>query len=206
MRQPKWRELKEAVRAVIFGPYTTKFPAEPAPAPEGYRGRCEYNEDDCIGCGACYQVCPTGAIQMVDDPVSRKRTFTYRPGDCVFCGLCHEHCSVETGINHTTEYELSTVGTQDGAPGSSIEHELVICEMCQAVISTRKHLAWVAKKIGAKKFANPTLLLVAEQDVRPEGLAEESSPRPPGPPDRADLMRILCPRCRRAVLVREIWG
>ena len=67
MRKPKLRELGEAIRAIIHGPYTAKFPAEPTPLPETFRGCPRYDEETCVGCGACHQVCPPGAIEMEDD-------------------------------------------------------------------------------------------------------------------------------------------
>ena len=57
MRKPKLRELGEAIKAVVLGPYTTKFPAEPSPAPPAYRGKGKFQEDKCIGCGDCIEAC-----------------------------------------------------------------------------------------------------------------------------------------------------
>jgi len=66
MKYPKLRELKEAVRALIKGPYTSKFPYKPHVPYERFRGRPKFNTEFCIGCTACAQVCPTGAIQFKD--------------------------------------------------------------------------------------------------------------------------------------------
>ena len=46
MRKPKLRELAEAVRAFIHGPYTLPFPKEPAPLPDEFRGAPRYSEED----------------------------------------------------------------------------------------------------------------------------------------------------------------
>ena len=67
MRKPKLRELKEAVRAVIFGPYTSKFPFVPHTPPDGFRGKPEFDEEGCIGCAACAEVCPAVALRCYDD-------------------------------------------------------------------------------------------------------------------------------------------
>ncbi|MBU4446913.1 4Fe-4S binding protein [bacterium] len=45
-----------------------------------------YNPEKCEHCGDCAEVCPTGAIQMVD-----KRKI-YRQELCVGCGLCASNC------------------------------------------------------------------------------------------------------------------
>lgn len=45
----------------------------------------------CTGCSACYSVCPTGAIKMVED----KEGFKYPKIDkekCIECGLCDKTC------------------------------------------------------------------------------------------------------------------
>ena len=67
MRWPKCRELKEAVIAVFSPRFTTRYPAVPCEVPERYRGKPEFDNDLCVGCGACVNVCPTLALTQVDD-------------------------------------------------------------------------------------------------------------------------------------------
>jgi len=41
----------------------------------------------CVGCGTCVELCPTGAVELVDGfPV------IVRPEDCVYCGECEDLC------------------------------------------------------------------------------------------------------------------
>ena len=75
--------------------------------------------------------------------------------------------------------------------------------MCGCIITTRDHLRWLADRLGTKRYTNPTLMLVKEQDL---GLVDAGSPRPDAPADRSDILRVLCPHCRRHVLLREVWG
>jgi len=85
-----------------------------------------------------------------------------------------------------------------------VEKELVLCEVCGAAIGCRDHLLWVADRLGAKRYANPTLILLADKRL---GLLEGELRRDPDqPPDRGDTMRVLCPACRRATVLRETWG
>ena len=65
MRKPKLRELKEAITAVVKGPYTSTFPFTPLEPAEAFRGQPEYHEEDCIGCGACAEVCPARTIDII---------------------------------------------------------------------------------------------------------------------------------------------
>ena len=204
MRKPKLRELGEAIKAVIHGPYTSRFPAEPSPAPEGYRGKGQFDEDKCVACGGCARICPAGAIDVVDEPLRDPptRSIVRHDDKCIFCGQCEVQCLTGEGVHLTTEYELSTL---DRAT-CEVKHEkeLALCEMCGAVISAKAHLQWVARKLGAKRFSNPTLILTAEGAL---GLApRESARRADTPVGRSDIVRVLCPECRRSVTLAELWG
>ncbi|MFH0763175.1 MAG: 4Fe-4S binding protein, partial [Candidatus Omnitrophota bacterium] len=66
MRYPKLRELKEAITALIKGPYTARFPYEEHKPFKRFRGKPYFYEEDCIGCSACVQVCPSGALEFED--------------------------------------------------------------------------------------------------------------------------------------------
>ena len=191
MRTPKLRELKEAVTALIRGPYTAKFPAEPTPLAEAFRGAPRFDEDECVGCGACANVCPTGALEMTDDAESATRRLVIRFDRCIFCGQCVLNCLTEKGVAQTNEYDLST--TDRSTLRETVEKRLLICEGCGAVIGAEDHVKWVADRLGPLAFSNPTLLLTALQDL---GLADKA---PPAGEDlrRGDRVRVLCPKCRQ---------
>ncbi len=201
MKKPKLREIKEALCAVLKGPYTTMFPAESAPLPEAFRGRAEFHEEDCIGCKACAEVCPADAIRVTDDldadpPVRRLEIML---DQCIWCGHCQRYCTTEKGVQLSSTYDLAT--TDRSELRSSVEKELVLCEECGGVVACRDHIKWIADKIGAKSFANPTLMLVSQEDVTGPHAATSGAAG-----DRAGIMRVLCPACQRANLVREVWG
>jgi hydrogenase-4 component H len=204
VKKPKLRELKEAIRAVIVGPYTTKFPAEPYEAPDGFRGRPKYNEQTCVGCGACAEVCPALAIDIVDDPEADPptRKLVQKWDKCIFCGQCELNCTTTDGIQMSKEWDLATLDRSTCR--EVIEHDLVICEVCGAIVGTIKHLRWIAERLGAKAYANPTLIVAADGSMR---LAARDGGRGDEPTlARSDMMRIQCPDCRRTTIVRELWG
>ena len=204
MRKPKLRELKEALRAVFTGPYTGKFPFEPHVPPDGFRGKPQFSEKDCVGCGACAEVCPALAIRVTDDSKSQipMRRFELRYDKCVFCGQCQLNCITKTGIELTKIYDLATLDRSQCV--ERVQHELVICEVCGAVIAARKHLQWVAEQIGAKAYANPTLVVTADGSMR--FITKDAGRKEEPALARSDMMRMTCPDCRRTIVVRELWG
>jgi len=203
MRKPKLRELGEAVRALVEGPYTSKFPFEPAEPPPNFRGKPEFQTDDCVGCGACAEVCPASAITVLslcaNEPPMRR--LELRLDRCIFCGQCELNCLTHKGIHLTQKFDLATLDRHSAV--ESIEKELVLCESCGSVVTTKDHLRFIADETGVKGFSNPNLILAREEAL---GLVEFSLPEKRESPQRSDMMRVLCPRCRRAVVLREIWG
>lgn len=204
MRLPKIRELKEAVTAIVKGPYTHPFPAEPTPVPDNLRAAPKYNADYCIGCGACAEVCPARAIKIEDiiGPDQQAiRRLTCHYGNCIFCGECELNCTTEKGIQLTTEYELSYFEKKEAL--ESIEHELVRCEVCGCIIAPRAQIRHIYQKLGTLAYANPTVYL---SQVRENKLTDEIAPRDNRPIGRWDMVRVTCPQCRRDILLKEEWG
>jgi len=204
MKKPKLRELGEAIKALVRGPATIKFPAEPYVPPDVFRGKPKYFEEDCIGCKACAEVCPSQCITVTEktdaDPPVRR--FELHFDACIYCGQCQLYCTTEKGIRLTTEFDLATFNRKECI--ESVEKPLVLCEVCGSVIGCRDHLLWIAERLGAKRYANPTLILLADDEL---GLIHAEAERDPNRPlDRSDTMRVLCPACRRTSVLREVWG
>ncbi|MFC1761847.1 4Fe-4S dicluster domain-containing protein [Planctomycetota bacterium] len=193
MRWPKLRELKEAVTAVFSPRFTTRFPAVPCEVPDRYRGKPKFNDDTCVGCGACVNVCPTLALTQKDDlnsdPPNRRLTLRY--DTCIFCGHCAENCTTQDGIQLSQEWDLA--GLDRSAMVEHHDHALQCCEKCGAVVGTHKHLVWLSKRLGPLAYTNPSLLLAqvpakASIGVNTGHYETEAKPR--------DFMRILCPECK----------
>ncbi|MCK4420288.1 4Fe-4S binding protein [candidate division WOR-3 bacterium] len=201
IRKPKVRELGEAIRAIIKGPFTTKFPFEEADIIPEFRGFPEFVDEDCVRCGACSEVCPVDAIEVeeVEENGRVIRCVRFRYDICILCGQCGALCTTTKGIVYTNEFDKSTFDRNEVI--NEIEDELVLCEKCGKSITTKKHLQWIAERIGEKAYANPTLILPYLEDknlVDIDTNIEE-------PPEilREDLYKILCPECRRAVWMKE---
>jgi len=61
--------------------------------PQGFRGDPHVDQAKCIGCGACANVCPADAIEIVESGTERVVRFMRK--DCIFCASCQEVCPTE---------------------------------------------------------------------------------------------------------------
>ena len=196
MKLPKIREIIEAVKAVIVGPYTSKFPKvahEPHP---NFRGQPKYNDKKCVGCLACEEVCPVGALahkDITDDKENPKRLMIHYTDTCIFCGQCEAACiSDHEGIKLSNDWELSFFDRSKAE--ESIEKELALCEMCASPVACKDHLKWISEKIGELTYSNPTLYLSRLKSL---GIIDENIISALKDDGRSDRAKILCARCRR---------
>ena len=202
---PKLRELREAVKSLLSKPYTSNFPRVAIEPVDGYRGKPEYSEEFCVACGACHFVCIGNAIKMIDpeepvkDPKQAVRKMEVHYDMCNFCGNCQAHCITEKGITLTKTFELSCFDRKLAM--ESVEKELIICELCHSIVASRDHLKWLVRRLGTLSFGNPTLLLANQRELVPvdSGQPGEDLRRP-------DIVKVLCPKCRQTVMVKDIWG
>ncbi|ACR79281.1 MULTISPECIES: 4Fe-4S binding protein [Kosmotoga] len=199
MMTPKIREIKEAISNIFSKRFTTKFPFEVYEPVETYRGKPLFNPEKCVGCGACVQVCPAKAIDMVDDLVEKVRVLTVKYTDCIYCGQCQEKCIVEDGIVQTTDFTTATFDRSEERNYNCIEKELVFCERCGAIITTVDHLKWLIKRLGAYTYGNPNLVLIKLTDL---GYSFPEM-RPREIIRREELFKLLCPKCRHLVVVED---
>lgn len=203
MRKPKLRELGEAIRAIFKGPYTTQFPKKLSIPPKGFRGIIVYDQERCIGCGACVEVCPANARAIEDDKVKKVRKVIHYQEKCIYCGQCVNYCTTKAGIKHTQDYDLAKIKNEGYE--NIIEKELTLCELCGNIIAPKAQLVWIAHKLGELAFANPTLYLSLYQEMDID-ITESNSEKLGHLPYRAQHQRILCSDCRRKTYLNEIWG
>lgn len=194
----QFRILKLAIISLFSRPYTTGFPKEAyGPIPQ-FRGRPRYHADDCIGCGACAEVCPADAIDLTDEMSREKpvRKLVQHLDTCIQCGQCERYCPTEKGIKLSNEYDY--VGFSRADFEEQVEKDLLLCECCGEVIAPVDQLRWLIKRLGPLAFTNPTLMLVSASEL---AVVDEGVKITSDKAVRAERMSIQCPKCRRKTLL-----
>ena len=198
MYLPKIREIKEALTSFFSKPYTTKFPAEGYTPAEEFRGFPRYHKDDCVGCGTCSQVCPAGAITVIDDLTNLLRTLKIDYSSCIHCGQCEEHCITQKGVLLSTEYSFATMDKNDPNIFENVEKEILLCEVCGSMIAPTDQIKWVRERLGAKAYAHPNFLLNIQReffDLEPSHAKSRIR--------REDQIKEVCPKCRHRIVVED---
>jgi hydrogenase-4 component H len=192
---PKVRELIEAMKALVIGPYTSRFPKKPHVPHKNFRGQPKFNEEKCIGCLACEQVCPVNAIDHKDnkDVNPPMRTIFHYTDTCIFCGECEAHCIADNeGIKLSNDFDLAFFDRKTAY--ETIDRELQLCEICGEPVACKAHLNWIAERIGELTYSNPTLY---QSRLKNLGIIDENLVEALKDNGRSDRVKILCARCRR---------
>ncbi len=197
MRYPKLRELKEALKYLFSRSYTTRYPYGKADIHPRFRGKPEFQQDDCLGCTACAEVCPPDAIEVIDDIKNRKRRVVRYLDKCIHCGECERICTCECGVKMVSEFELAVYDKKDLV--DSVERELVICENCGRPIATKKHILWLIDKLDEKGAVHLGFIVMKLKEL---GIVEDVESKLTLD-KRQDLFTISCPKCRYRIMLYD---
>ncbi|MBS3741115.1 MAG: 4Fe-4S binding protein [Candidatus Cloacimonetes bacterium] len=197
---PKLRELKEAIGSLFSKPITSKYPftKEPYEPVKQFRGKPKYDEDECVGCGACAQVCPADAIEMIDSKEDKTRTMRVNYSHCIYCGQCEEHCITEKGIKLSNEYVTAVFDSNKDSDFMENEKELLVCQNCGEIIGAKDHLDWLIERLGTKAYGNTNLIARIQQQnyELPESEVKDKL-------RREDYYKLLCAKCRHQVVAKD---
>jgi hydrogenase-4 component H len=161
--------LKLIKEVLKVGQATVAYPFAPVELQPGFRGKPEYNPEQCIACAACTIACPPNALNMETDLEQGTRTWSIFYGRCIFCGRCEEVCPTEA-IKLIPDFELASFSRTDLT--IEAEFRLAACRVCGAYFASAKELDHVLALLNQA------------------GLPSEEAA------DRRALLHA-CPECRR---------
>ena len=99
----------KALKFIGEKPVTIRTPFENRPTAPRYRGFHVNDQEKCIGCGTCAEICDNDAIRMIEVPGLEPKVgaSNLRPaidyGRCCWCALCVDVCTTNS-LNMTQEY------------------------------------------------------------------------------------------------------
>lgn len=204
MHYPKIREIKEAVVSLFTPAYTSKFPKEAHIPEKGFRGKPVVDDENCVGCETCANVCPPQAITFHDDKEKKVRVIERNYGKCIFCGQCELHCITGKGVKLSDKiYDLATFERNQLVERQ--KKELLVCESCGAIITTKEHMYFLHEKLGATAFSSILNLNMLNEKLK---LAEtkDTEVKIQDGLKRKDMFNIICPNCLRKIQVKNLYG
>ncbi len=143
-------ELKETLLCLQAGQVTLRYPFEPHPPEEGFRGKPEMDMEKCIGCSACANACPARLI-IVEDK-DGYRSLHFELARCTYCARCRDACPTDA-LTLTDQFETATSDISDLT--IQIKLKLAYCSECNAVLGTKRSIQRVLNDLSAKTELHP---------------------------------------------------
>ena len=100
----------DVVSSLFKKPVTEKYPHERYEVPKRFRGRLDWNAENCTGCGICAMDCPANAIEMiVIDKKEKRFVLQYHIDRCTFCAQCVHSCNHGCLVMRADDWELAAL-------------------------------------------------------------------------------------------------
>jgi len=84
--------ILNAIKNLFSKPATIDYPFEKSPKNKEARGIILFEEESCIWCLKCEDVCPPGAILFTQNRENFEYTYHYNPYLCIYCSECVRAC------------------------------------------------------------------------------------------------------------------
>lgn len=165
--------LVAIARSIDFRPGPIEIPEDEIM--EGY-GFLKYDQEKCIGCGACYAVCPEQVITLTD--IEDSRIIGHYYFNCRACKKCEEICP-QKAVEIRKSFDLEAFLSSE--PVKDIDLKLRECKIC------------------GDYFA-PELQLENLKEILLEGNKNEGIEGVEFPVD----IYHICPDCKRELAARKL--
>ncbi|AHJ76864.1 formate hydrogenlyase complex iron-sulfur subunit [Kosakonia sacchari] len=124
-------------KVIKTGTATSNYPLTPMPVDKNFRGKPQHNPQQCIGCAACVNACPSNALSVETDLATGELAWQFNLGRCIFCARCEEVCPT-AAIKLSQEYELAVWNKADFLQQSRFE--LCQCRECARPFAVQKEI------------------------------------------------------------------
>lgn len=74
-------------KVIKTGTATSSYPLEPIAVDKNFRGKPEHNPQQCIGCAACVNACPSNALTVETDLATNELAWQFNLGRCIFAAV-----------------------------------------------------------------------------------------------------------------------
>jgi formate hydrogenlyase subunit 6/NADH:ubiquinone oxidoreductase subunit I len=97
--------IQTVLGSLMKRPATTRYPFEPSPMPERFRGKLAFHGELCINCRICMRDCPSDAIVItkIGDTEIQAEIDLAR---CIYCAQCVDSCP-KKALEATGDFELA---------------------------------------------------------------------------------------------------
>ncbi|MDR7344392.1 formate hydrogenlyase subunit 6 [Pantoea alhagi] len=129
--------LKLIKKVLKTGEATVAYPAEPLAMVANFRGKPEYNAQQCIACGACANACPSNALTMTTAEAGDSVRWSLFLGRCIFCARCEEVCPT-AAISLSPAFELSVWKKEDLY--ETADFPVCACRQCGKPYAVQKEI------------------------------------------------------------------
>jgi len=140
---PKPQNLAKAIHAILKVEHDYSEPVWLGQ--DGLRARISHDSEKCTGCGACVNMCPCEAIDIVED--GNRLRISYDLWKCSFCGTCQSICP-EEAVMLTSDYELWS--SDKNALVEIGEMPRANCSICGITMHTHAQVEAIKSRIMEK--------------------------------------------------------
>ncbi len=150
-------------KVIKTGTETHAYPLEPMPVDKNFRGKPEHTPQQCIGCAACVNACPSNALTVEIDLATNQLAWQFNLGRCIFCGRCEEVCPT-AAIKLSPEYELAVWKKEDFLQQSRFA--ICHCRECQRPFAVQKEIDYAIGCSSITAIPAPSCTAKASKPAR----------------------------------------